>query len=393
MSLQAAPTRAPIEQRFLIILFGTLEYDGRAKRVLEILKGVGHVTVVDVADGRVDRTTVAADVHRVQLRLPMQAKNIRRHMFFWWGALRSARRENPSVVVAEDYFTTLLGRILARRCRAKLIYDAHELIIPDFTRVMTKRDRFWYLLERWTVRRVDLVIAANEERAKLMAEHYCLKQTPTVMRNIPASAPIMTTKEDALHQWPILCRRTPNEVLMLYQGDVNLSRGIGRFIQALGYLGSEYRMVIVGGGPDLENIRTIGQPFVRDGRLVILGLIEHRLLPSLTAMADVGIVTYPFKGLNNIYCAPNKIFEYAQAGIPMVTTNQPPLRRLVQSYGIGRLVGEHDGPEQLATVIQEVIRNKHKYAEGLFRLLDEYRCQSEADRVKAAIGILLTKSQ
>jgi len=380
------------ECRLLVILFGTLEFDGRAQRIVEILKHFGRVTVVDINDERATQVVEAADVHRFQVSLPKHANKIGRHLLFWLGAWRTARSEKVSVVVAEDFFTTFPGCILSMQCRAKLIYDAHELIIPDPNCLMSKRDRFWYLLERCAVRRADLVIAANEERASLMAKHYGLRQIPTVMRNIPESNPIHVTTEVTLRQWPALSRRAPNEVLLLYQGDLSPSRGIDRFVLALGYLGPEFRMLVVGGGPDEEHLRAIGRPFIRDGRLVTLGRVEHRLLPLIAAMADVGIVTYPFDGLNNIYCASNKIFEYAQSGLPVVSTNQPPLRHVIQTYGIGRLVGKSDSPEQLASVIRDVAKNKPEYTKALPRLLEDYNSEDESERVRAVVDSILNES-
>jgi glycosyltransferase involved in cell wall biosynthesis len=375
---------------FLVLLYGTLEYDGRAQRMLEVLKKLGRVTVVDVADQGVDQTNGVADVRRVQVYLQKRANKISRHILFWWAALRVAQRVKPSVVVAENFFTTLPGWISARYWKSKLVYDAYELIIPDSTCPMSKRDRFWYLLERWTVRRADLVIAANEERASLMAEHYCLKQMPTVMHNIPGCTKAIARTEEMLRRFPVLFRRTTDEVLVIYQGDISLSRGIARFIRALAFLGPEYRLIIVGGGPDLERLKAIGEPFEREGRFVMLGRIPHRQLSAITVMADIGIVTYPYQGLNNIYCAPNKLFEYTQAGLPVVATDQPPLRRLVENYGIGRLIGEHDSPEQIAEVIREVAENKKTYVKALTRFLTDHRWEEETERVREAIVSILT---
>lgn len=370
---------------FLVLLYGTLEYDGRAQRMLEVLKELGLVTLVDVADQGVDQTDAAAGVRRVQVCLPKRANKISKHILFWWAALRVAQRIKPSVVVAENFFTTLPGWISARYCKSKLVYDAYELIIPDSSCPMSKRDRFWYLLERWTVRRADLVIAGNEERASLMVEHYCLKQMPTVMHNIPMCTKARARTEEILRRFPVLFRRTADEVLILYQGDVSLSRGIARFVQALAHLGPEYRLIIIGGGPDLERLKAIGEPFEREGRFVMLGRIPHRQLPAITVVADVGIVTYPYQRLNNIYCAPNKLFEYAQAGLPVVATDQPPLRRLVENYGIGRLIGEHDSPQQIAEAIREVAENKSTYVKALGGFLADHRWEHEAERVREAI--------
>ena len=95
------------------------------------------------------------------------------------------------------------------------------------------------------------------------------------------------------------------------------------------------------------------------------------------------------QGLNNIYCAPNKLFD-APAGLPVVATDQPPLRRLLENYGIGRLIGEHDSPEQIAEVIREVAENKKTYVKALTRFLTDHRWEEETERVREAIVSILT---
>jgi glycosyltransferase involved in cell wall biosynthesis len=297
------------------------------------------------------------------------------------------------VVIAEDFFVSFPGWLSAKLCGARLVYDAHELIIPDPGSAMSKRDRFWYRLEQWTVRRVHLVIAANEERACLMAEHYQLKQVPVVMRNIPSRKELGSEGDNVLKRFPGLTRRTPDEVLVLYQGDVSLSRGIDRFVEAMEYLPPQFRLVVVGDGPDLDRLKEQAKALEQDGRFTSLGRVPHRLLPAITRLADVGIITYPFQGLNNIYCSPNKIFEYAQAGLPVVSTNQPPLRNYVESYDIGGLVGEHDSPEQMARMIQQVAENKSRYAEALLRFLEDNCWKNEAKRVQAAIASIVAESR
>lgn len=379
---------------FLVLLYGTLEYDGRAQRLLEVLQSLGNVFVIDVA---AQEKTIEGVVSlpRLSVQLASNAGKIRRHLRFWRAALNEGWHRRPTIIVSADYFPTFPAWSVSRLTGAELIYDAHELIIPEQGRPMSWRDRFWYWMERLAVRQAKLIIAANEERAQMMQMHYGLAHMPVVMRNIPPMGKNISGRETKtlLTRYPEFARRYLEERLVLYQGDVSLSRGIARFVQALAYLPAEYRMVVVGGGPDLERLKEIGQPFEREGRFTMLGRVEHHLLPVIMTMANVGIVTYPFQGLNNIYCAPNKLFEYALSGLPVVATNQPPLRRLVESYGIGKLVGEHDTPEQIAGLIKEVAKNKAEYAKALARFLEDHRWEDEAERVRAAIARILDKSR
>jgi len=319
------------------------------------------------------------------LNCPPEAGIFSRHIRFWMAALYRLRKTRPGVVIGENYFTVFPAWLGAKLVDARFVYDAYELIIPEPGKKLSLRDRIWYMLERWAISKADLVIAANAERAKLMAEHYKLNDMPEVMRNIPPEKKSDITQDQVLRKYPILIRRNENERFLIYQGDISLSRGIRRFVESLAYLPDNYRFIVAGGGPDFEKLCGLASRFAANGRFTVLGRVENHLLPAITALADVGIVTYPYEGLNNIYCAPNKIFEYAQAGLPVVATDQPPLKKLVQDYGIGELIGRDDLPVEVSCVIVRVMEHRGTYCQRLAGFMADHRWETEAERVRTAI--------
>lgn len=382
----AEPAPGP-ETTFLVFLFGTLEYDGRVQRFGGVLGGLGRVCLVDIAG--------AGDVHtahtmlRRRVSMPAGAGILRRHLRFWRVALAEALCRRPRFIVAEDFYTTFPAWLAACLTGAGLIYDAHELMIPERGRRQGWRYRIWYPLEKAAVRRANLIIAANEERARAMQRHYRLPQLPAVMQNYPPErrqGPDLTAIRE---RYPRLDHSSPGERLLLYQGNIHLSRGLDRFIQALAYLPPHYRLIMAGGGPHLEQMRDLGRSFIEAGRLDFLGPVENRILLDLAAAADVGIVAYPFQGQNNIYCASNKVFEYLQAGTPVISTDQPPLRRLVEDYHIGALIGETDKPARVAEMIRRVAENRSSYLAARTLFLQKHRWQDEAARVRAAVAALI----
>jgi glycosyltransferase involved in cell wall biosynthesis len=89
------------------------------------------------------------------------------------------------------------------------------------------------------------------------------------------------------------------------------------------------------------------------------------------------------KGLNNILCAPNKVFEYAHAGLPMVATCQPTIKRMFDEFSIGRLVGCGEDPDAraLAEAITGVASNLALCRAQLPLFLDAYSWQRESQRL------------
>jgi glycosyltransferase involved in cell wall biosynthesis len=374
--------------RVMVILYGSLEFDGRVRRMIEILTELASVMLVDIAT---DNPTAPASpisdrFERHSIALANVRSPARRHLALWKGALRAAASFNPDLVVAEDYFAAFPAWLVARRgAGRRLVYDAHELIIPGDGLQWSRREAFWYRLESWVVRRSDLVVAANQQRARLMQEHYRLRTTPTFLRNIPALRVSDTVSEDWRLVHPALERSSDVDRILIYQGDVRLARGLGRFIDALHHLPSNYRLVIAGDGPDAAAIASSRQSLIESRRLSMLGRVPNESLRMVTALADLGIVSYPFEGLNNIYCAPNKLFEYAQAGLPVVSTDQPPLADAVNRYGIGGLVSRDDDSRTIASVIESVLEARELHRAGLARFLSENRWEDEAARIVGRI--------
>ena len=377
----------PGRPHFLVVLFGVLEYDGRVLRMVEVLSGLGDVTLVDVSRPGDTPGPVTDGIDRVHVQLPAGVTKMAGHLRFWWAALKACRRVKPNVVVAEDYFTAMPGWLSARLSRSHLIYDAHELIVPQAKERMVLRDRIWYLFERWVVPRAELVIAASPQRAAEMSTHYHLTRAPEFMRNIPSQRYDAMDEGLLLATYPCLMHRDADERIILYQGHMALSRGIGRFLEAMAHLPTRFRLVLAGGGPDQERIAALVRQLRLSDRVIQLGRIPNRQLFAITRACDMGIVAYPIVGLNNIYCAPNKVFEYAQAGLPVITTDQPPLKSMVERYQIGQCVGPEDPPGMIAKIIDEIAgRTKESYEVALAAFLDDHRWDNEAQRVRASIA-------
>ncbi len=384
--------RTTSKQRYFVLLHGSLEFDGRAKRMIQLLCEDGQTTLVDI-QGNERTTTQSGEVSRIRIPISTRNKKWWKHLHFWGTSLRQALRVEPTTIVAENFLTCFPGWVAAKITEAKFVYDAYELIIPEPGQIMNLRDRFWYLLERWCVKRADLLIAANEERACLMAEHYQLERTPEIMLNIPVRTVMPADPDTIITKYPAFKRRTQEDRLLLYQGDINLARGIGKFINAMNFLSSSYRLIVIGSGPDLRGLAQIARPLSRKGRIFLLGRIEHNLLPSLTPLADIGIICYPFTGQNNIYCSPNKLFEYAQAGLPIVATNQPFLQRIISKFKLGGLIEEGHSPEQIAQILQDIAEHKVFYKEGLAAFVQSYKWEDEAARLRKAIRFLGSRPQ
>src|SRR5205085_12556213 len=89
------------------------------------------------------------------------------------------------------------------------------------------------------------------------------------------------------------------------------------------------------------------------GRVHVIPAVPQRDLLAYCASADVGVIPYQAVDLNNYYTSPNKLFDFIQAGLPIVASDLPYLHKVIVSDGLG-VVAKLDSPLAYADAINSV---------------------------------------
>jgi glycosyltransferase involved in cell wall biosynthesis len=77
-------------------------------------------------------------------------------------------------------------------------------------------------------------------------------------------------------------------------------------------------------------------------------------LHEYACSADVGVVIYENTSLNNYHAAPNKLYAYLMAGLPMVASDFPGLHEIVVGEGVGA-VFDPTSEESIAAAISGLL--------------------------------------
>jgi len=64
------------------------------------------------------------------------------------------------------------------------------------------------------------------------------------------------------------------------------------------------------------------------------------------------VIPYQPTCLNNLYCTPNKLFEFIAAGLPILASDLPEIRTIVSGHGIGQLA-DLSSTDTIARAIDE----------------------------------------
>jgi glycosyltransferase involved in cell wall biosynthesis len=239
-------------------------------------------------------------------------------------------RTRPALVHANDYNTMWIGIAAKLLRRSRLVYDAHELW-PD--RYGRPEWRPWLLACEWLFLRVaDATMTVNRGCADLIATRYRVPP-PTVVRNIP---------DHVMHGAPRPAAAPREDRLAVYVGAVAPGRGIEQAIEAL-TAAREFRLRLVGSADGFEDHFARLAETARIGeRVEFRGLVPSSAVVDEIADADIGLALIQPVCLSYELSLPNKLFEYAAAGLPIVASDLPVLGPLVREEGIGEAVPPSD---------------------------------------------------
>jgi glycosyltransferase involved in cell wall biosynthesis len=245
----------------------------------------------------------------------------------------------------------------------KLAYDSHELFseIPELVhRPFVKK--FWTSLEKLLLPKLKNTYTVCKSIADYYNEIYATNFK--VVRNLP------TLKRIETHKLPF---STGGKKIIIYQGALNIGRGLELMIDAMKYL-DNYMLIIAGNGDIKTDLQQRSENKSVENRVHFLGKLLPSELQKITPLADIGLSLEEDLGLNYRYALPNKIFDYIQAEIPILVSDLPEMKQIVIKYKVGEIIKLRT-PQGLASQIQTMLKNE--YSESILNAKQELTWDQE----------------
>jgi glycosyltransferase involved in cell wall biosynthesis len=292
--------------------------------------------------------------------------------------LDQARQMRADVVVAHDLPMLAVGRALAHEFSAKLVYDSHELYCEqEFSRA---QGRNWALIEQRHISACDLVITVNPSIARELERRYQLDEVQVIhnAERVLPSGP----RSWYLHDRFEIDRNHP---VLLFQGGLSAGRHLPELINAMALLKSQtVHLVLLGDGQLGGTLKTQIKRLGLERRVFLHPAVPQRDLLAITAAADAGVIPYQAICLNNFYCTPNKLFEFIAAGLPILASDLPELRRIVSGNGIGQVTDLSSIPSMAASIDRffQDCDELQVWREALSRVREQVNWQVEGARLQ-----------
>ena len=224
------------------------------------------------------------------------------------------------------------------------------------------------------------VVVPEYNRAHITQAWWNLSNTPMIFSNKPYSNYNIERNSAVSNSTAAgVISKIKDKKIILYQGIISPERPLDRLIKAVGMLGDDYAFVVMSGGKNIY---------------ADLGVANYYFIPfvkppyhlEITSRSFIGVLSYfptestGYSKLNSLYCAPNKIYEFGQFGIPMVGNNIPGLKYLFDTKKCGVCLNSFN-EDDICKAIIEINNNYDSYSNGAKKLYMETNSEEEIKKI------------
>jgi glycosyltransferase involved in cell wall biosynthesis len=378
--------------------------------MVRILSERGHVLLVTCGGSEDDRALFNGRVDvRPTMRPPLSF--LRRWFLLHrqndqlaTAALGDGRRFD--VVWANDYSTLFPAERVARASGAKFVYDSHEIWLETVNQFfptdapplkqLAFRTIIWVAraigkrVERRLASRTDVIITTNQSHAEVLGKRLGRADIGVVL-NTPEVSDLRPSEKIQSE-----LGLAPADRIVLYQGSMNPGRGLQELVASARHLPEGIRLVMLGPGMLETSLRKAAQDAGLEGRVFFLDAVPQPELHEWTSSADLGVLILEPINLSKRLALANKIFEYMAAGIPILATDLPENRRILEQCDCGWLVTSWTPPvlaEHIARIFAQPEEMQRRGENGRRWFETRYNWEIESAQAVAMVERLITPTE
>jgi glycosyltransferase involved in cell wall biosynthesis len=247
--------------------------------------------------------------------------------------LKYSLKINPDVIHCHDTLVLPIGVFLRFFTKSKIVYDAHEL--ESDKNGQSKIYSFGTLiLEKICIKFTDLLITVSPSIQDWYKSKFNIINSILIL-NSPQIKYLNTDGNTNLLEGKYFHDKFNIEydkLVFIYLGALMPGRGVELLLDAFSSDRINSHIVFMGFGiqKDLILKRSQISPKVHFHEPV-----KHDEVVNYVNHANVGLCMLQNISLSDYYCLPNKLFEYVFSGIPVLASDFPDIKNLIDIYKLG----------------------------------------------------------
>ncbi len=307
-------------------------------------------------------------------------------------------RLHADIWYCHELDSLLIGILLKFFKGGKLVFDCHEYY-PEKKKYQWGKKHFrlgilayaaMRCYERFFYRFSDALVAVNQHMADRLAK---IGKPVFVLPNYPVLA-----FAEGQKQYKKKIRVCSSKTL-IYAGSITRLRNIHQLVRVLAILRKRFdldvNLAVYGKGSNdyISEIIGLAKELGVSDRLII-----DRLAPqdvhNILCKAAIGMFLLDGKDESHHWREPTKFFEYAAAGIPVIFSDLPAKRRLVEKFGNGYLVDpekELEVARQCVKLLTDEEKRKSMGESGRLSIYNGFHWEAFNPIVKELFAVLQSK--
>lgn len=257
--------------------------------------------------------------------------------------------KRADILWANDLDTLLPNYMISRIKNLKLVYDSHEYFTESVYKKSSKG--VWEKVENYLFPKMKNVITVNDSIKKVYENKF--RVSITVIRNVPYRFIKNAANENVV---------LPDKKILIIQGmGLNENRGAEEAVEMMQFLPDDFILYFIGSGTILNKLKQMVSQLKLQSRISLIDALPYGEMMEYTRQSFLGLVFEKIEVSDeHRFSLPNKFFDYLHAGIPVLSSKAPEIKKVIDKYDVGDLINTFD-PKEIAQKIISISKDEITY--------------------------------
>lgn len=270
--------------------------------------------------------------------------------------LDSGSLPRPDLIYVSDLPTLPIALEFKLKFGVPLVADCHEWWKEQYViwgDGLKQKEMLFDKYERALYPKADLLITVGVKLAEYMSEYFGLRFNCIYTCDSIGFTRHMTQ----LQFWSGELQNYKGEKILLFQGSITPQRNIEAMVEIASELDDGILLIVVGAGSFTDKFLKLVKSKGAASKVRYLGWQNQERLLEFTHYADLGFIPYVAKSKYYGFGAPNKLFEFISAKLPIVyDESMLEIDYIVRGNSFGFSV-DISKPKRAAASISAIIKN------------------------------------
>lgn len=339
--------------RVLHITHTDIRYDSRILKELQSLVNSGErvcgLGVLEASTIKACENNLDLQVIKISSRSIKFLPRILKHIFcvieLVLKMLPAVLNLRPEILHVHDVIVLPVAVLSKIFIKTKIIYDAHELE-SDRNGITRLAGFFTKKIEKLSWKYIDYFVVVSNS-----IDNWYQLQMGQKKSSIIFNSPFY---RDEIKPYDYNYLRTKFNIpdkskIFIYIGIITAGRGIELMLKAFSEQIHDSHIVFLGYGDMTDKVIKASR---EKNNIHYHIQVSHEQVVPIASSADYGLCFVQNASLSDYYCLPNKLFEYAFAGLPVFASNFPDIQEIVNKYGLGECFAP--SYEEIVAKIKEI---------------------------------------